>query len=220
MRILFSTKLFTLFLLFAAIQVNAQSQSMSLDRLQSIKVNELSDQQITQAWNKIQELGVTEQEAYKLLEERGMDPIEVNLFKQRVGILGLNRKGTNLGSIQKKNDIDYSRDTLNVVSKPLIIPNLNKTNIFGSDFFNQSNLKFDPNFMKVMNLTAIKLAESIQGAQCLFLQSDEISILLHDYKSLASDAWFDYNKSKFAISTTFPRTAINSGISLRYIIGN
>jgi tRNA(His) 5'-end guanylyltransferase len=56
--------------------------------------------------------------------------------------------------------------------------------------------KFDPNFMKVMNLTAIKLAESIQGAQCLFLQSDEISILLHDYKSLASDAWFDYNKSK------------------------
>jgi protein involved in polysaccharide export with SLBB domain len=146
MRILFSTKLFTLFLLFAAIQVNAQSQSMSLDRLQSIKVNELSDQQITQAWNKIQELGVTEQEAYKLLEERGMDPIEVNLFKQRVGILGLNRKGTNLGSIQKKNDIDYSRDTLNVVSKPLIIPNLNKTNIFGSDFFNQSNLKFDPNF--------------------------------------------------------------------------
>ena len=56
--------------------------------------------------------------------------------------------------------------------------------------------KFDPNFMKVMNLTAIKLAESIQGAQCLFLQSDEISILLHDYKSLVSDAWFDYNKSK------------------------
>ena len=81
MRILFPTKLFTLFLLFVAIEVNAQSQSMSLDRLQSIKVNELSDQQITQAWNKIQELGVTEQEAYNLLEERGMDPIEVNLFK-------------------------------------------------------------------------------------------------------------------------------------------
>jgi len=146
MRILFSTKLFTLFLLFAAIQVNAQSQSMSLDRLQSIKVNELSDQQITQAWNKIQELGVTEQEAYKLLEERGMDPIEVNLFKQRVGLLGLNRKGNRIIDVQKKNDIDYSRDTLNIVSKPLIIPNLNSQKIFGSDFFNQSNLKFDPNF--------------------------------------------------------------------------
>lgn len=58
------------------------------------------------------------------------------------------------------------------------------------------NNRFDPNFIKVMNLAAIKLAESIQGAQILFLQSDEISILLHDYKSLVSDAWFDYNKSK------------------------
>ena len=146
MRILFPTKLFTLFLLFVAIEVNAQSQSMSLDRLQSIKVNELSDQQITQAWNKIQELGVTEQEAYNLLEERGMDPIEVNLFKQRIGILGLNRKGNTLINIQKKNDIDYSRDTLITVLKPLIIPNSNSINFFGSDFFNQSNLKFDPNF--------------------------------------------------------------------------
>jgi cell surface protein SprA len=47
--------------------------------------------------------------------------------------------------------------------------------------------------------------------------------LLVDYslnKNLLTSFYFDYNKSKFAISTTFPRTAINSGISLRYIIGN
>lgn len=56
--------------------------------------------------------------------------------------------------------------------------------------------KFDSNFMKVMNLTAIKLCEEIQGAQFAYLSSDEISILLHDYKKLTSDAWFDYNQSK------------------------
>lgn len=56
--------------------------------------------------------------------------------------------------------------------------------------------RFDSNFIQVMNLTAIKLAESIQGAQVIYLQSDEISILLHDYKELTSEAWFDYNKSK------------------------
>lgn len=56
--------------------------------------------------------------------------------------------------------------------------------------------RFDPNFMKVMNLTAIKLCEEIQGAQFAYLQSDEISILLHDYKKLTSDAWFNYNQSK------------------------
>jgi tRNA(His) 5'-end guanylyltransferase len=56
--------------------------------------------------------------------------------------------------------------------------------------------RFDTAFMEVMNLTAIKLAESIQGTQVIYLQSDEISILLHDYKDLTSEAWFDYNKSK------------------------
>ena len=65
-----------------------RAQSISLDKLQSIKVNQLSDAQISEAWNKIQDLGIPEQEAYKLLEQRGMDPIEVNLFEQRINLLG------------------------------------------------------------------------------------------------------------------------------------
>ncbi len=47
--------------------------------------------------------------------------------------------------------------------------------------------------------------------------------LLVDYslnKNLLTSFYFDYNKSKFAISTTYPRLAINGGISVRYIIGN
>lgn len=56
--------------------------------------------------------------------------------------------------------------------------------------------RFDPSFMEVMNLTAIKLCESIQNAQVAFIQSDEVSILLHDYKRLTSEGWFDYCKSK------------------------
>ena len=46
---------------------------------------------------------------------------------------------------------------------------------------------------------------------------------LADYslnKNLLASFFFDYNKSKFAISTTFPRQSINGGISIRYIIGN
>ena len=46
---------------------------------------------------------------------------------------------------------------------------------------------------------------------------------LADYslnKNLLASFYFDYNKSKFAISTTYPRSSINGGISIRYIIGN
>ncbi len=37
-----------------------QAQSLSLDKLQTIKVNQLSDAQISEAWKKIQDLGIPE----------------------------------------------------------------------------------------------------------------------------------------------------------------
>lgn len=129
----------------------SRAQNISLDKLQNVKVNQLTDAQITEAWKKIQDLGIPEQEAYKLLEQRGMDPIEVNLFKQRVSLLGLNRGGVKTAEIAKKDDIDFSRDTINIVSKPEGISPVKVTesatlSIYGFDFFNQTNMKFDPDF--------------------------------------------------------------------------
>ncbi len=39
-------------------------------------------------------------------------------------------------------------------------------------------------------------------------------------KNLTASFFYDQNSSRFAISTTFPRNSINSGISIRYNIGN
>lgn len=127
------------------------AQNFSLDQIQNLKVNMMSDAQVTDAWKKIQELGIPEQEAYKLMEQRGMDPIEVNLFKQRVTMLGLNRGGTRISDVSKKEDIDFSRDTVNIVEKPVSIPPAKVTDgaalsIYGTEFFNQENMKFDPDF--------------------------------------------------------------------------
>ncbi|MFZ4100563.1 MAG: hypothetical protein ACOYKR_01315, partial [Sphingobacterium thalpophilum] len=127
------------------------AQSISLDKLQNVKVNQLSDAQIAEAWKKIQDLGIPEQDAYKLLEQRGLDPIEVNLLKQRVSLLGLNKSGTKISEINKKDDIDFSRDTINLFRKPVSIqaikPSSNsELSIYGTEFFNQSSIKFDPDF--------------------------------------------------------------------------
>jgi tRNA(His) 5'-end guanylyltransferase len=48
----------------------------------------------------------------------------------------------------------------------------------------------DPNLEEVMNLTAKKLCEEIQGAQMAYVQSDEISVLVHNYKKITSESWF------------------------------
>lgn len=58
------------------------------------------------------------------------------------------------------------------------------------------NKPFDSNFIKVMSEVGQKLLNDIQGAKLVYIQSDEISILIIDYDNLETDAWFDYNIQK------------------------
>lgn len=50
---------------------------------------------------------------------------------------------------------------------------------------------FDAQFCVWMDLVAIALCEECQGAQLAYVQSDEISVLLHGYKTHTTQAWFD-----------------------------
>lgn len=55
---------------------------------------------------------------------------------------------------------------------------------------------YDQGLLDDMNETTKYLCENIQGAKMGYVQSDEISILLHDYSTLETDAWFDNNLQK------------------------
>jgi tRNA(His) guanylyltransferase len=54
----------------------------------------------------------------------------------------------------------------------------------------------DHGLVHVMNETAKYLCKNIQGAQIGYVQSDEISILLNNYQTLNTEAWFDNNLQK------------------------
>lgn len=49
---------------------------------------------------------------------------------------------------------------------------------------------FDVNFISAMNQTAVVLCDEIQGAVYAYVQSDEISVLVHGYKKFESTPWF------------------------------
>tara|TARA_R110000868_G_scaffold12456_8_gene59562 strand:+ start:2087 stop:2977 length:891 start_codon:yes stop_codon:yes gene_type:complete len=55
---------------------------------------------------------------------------------------------------------------------------------------------FDEGLMEDMQLTTKYLCENIQGCKFGYVQSDEISLLITDYDTLATDAWFDYCQNK------------------------
>lgn len=54
----------------------------------------------------------------------------------------------------------------------------------------------DDGLIECMNDTAIALCKGVQGCQMAYVQSDEISLLLVNYKNLDSGSWFENNLQK------------------------
>lgn len=73
---------------------------------------------------------------------------------------------------------------------------------------------FDEIFMKTMAKTAQYLCENIQNVKMSYQQSDEISLLLVDYKKLNTEQWFDYRVDKLcSISASMATMAFNKVFS-------
>ncbi len=74
-----------------------------------------------------------------------------------------------------------------------------------------SEKPYDWKLMGRMDATTKYLCENIQGAQLAYVQSDEISILLTDFTSVDTDAWFDGNIQKIAsLSSSLATAFFNS----------
>lgn len=55
---------------------------------------------------------------------------------------------------------------------------------------------FDRLLMEAMQGTMLKLCKEVQGCVFGYTQSDEITLVLTDYKTIKTDAWFGYNIQK------------------------
>lgn len=72
------------------------------------------------------------------------------------------------------------------------------------------NKPYDKLLMATMQETMKFLCENIQGCVLGYTQSDEISLLLIDYKRLETDSWFDYQTQKVcSISASMATLAFN-----------
>jgi len=69
---------------------------------------------------------------------------------------------------------------------------------------------FDEILMKSMQETMKYLCENIQGCVFGYTQSDEITLILVDYQTLTTSAWFDYEVQKMcSISASMATLAFN-----------
>lgn len=73
---------------------------------------------------------------------------------------------------------------------------------------------FDKVLMDSMQATMKYLCENIQGCVFGYCQSDEITLILVDYKKLTSSAWFDYEVQKLcSIAASMATMAFNKEFS-------
>ena len=69
---------------------------------------------------------------------------------------------------------------------------------------------FDDILIKSMEETMLYLCKNIQGCVLGYHQSDEITLILTDYKRFNSDAWFDYEVQKLcSIAASMATLAFN-----------
>lgn len=69
---------------------------------------------------------------------------------------------------------------------------------------------YDEIFHEAMNSTLQYLCKNIQGCKFGYTQSDEISLLLTDYDTLTTDAWFDYSVQKMcSVAASMATLAFN-----------
>ena len=76
---------------------------------------------------------------------------------------------------------------------------------------------YDEIFHNTMNATMKYLCENIQGCKLGYTQSDEITLLLTDYDTLTTSAWFDYNVQKIcSVSASMATMAFNKFFAYEY----
>lgn len=77
---------------------------------------------------------------------------------------------------------------------------------------------FDDNFIRCMQMTAYYLVKTIEGCNFAYTQSDEISLLLTDYKKLNTQGWFDYNIQKLtSVSAAYATYFFNKEFNREFL---
>jgi len=80
-------------------------------------------------------------------------------------------------------------------------------------FTRNFNKPFDKHLMEIMQQTTISLCQEIQGTVLGYTQSDEISLLLTDFASPQTNAWYDGNVQKIvSISASIATLSFNNEV--------
>ncbi|MDB4205471.1 SLBB domain-containing protein [Polaribacter sp.] len=137
-------KIFTLltFALILSIQ-QVYTQDINTNQLNTLNIDELSDQQISIYWDKAKAEGYSLEQLEVVLQSRGMSFSLISKLKQRITALRYTDTNTTLTpGTSAQNDISVLDKFGFEGSLP---KQITKSGLFGYDFFSNTNISFTPN---------------------------------------------------------------------------
>jgi len=136
------TRLFVRTICLLSISIIAMVSTLQAQNLKSIKVNQLSDQQMMQVWQQFSAKGMTESEAMRTMIQKGLSPNEVGAFKKRLlGIQDLQKSKFGAKAMIKDTAL-FLHDSSWISEVPTVHP---ASKYYGYDFFSNPNADFQPN---------------------------------------------------------------------------
>ena len=183
-------KRFSIAIIFTVLVFQIQAQSNHTG-LPNMKLDQLSDQQIMQIWQKSKNSGASESDGLSQLVNMGMDPSEINAFKKRLLKIQSISKVSNSGAKNMiKDSVSFMQDSTWVDE----IPRFKKrTRYYGYEFFSNPNPILQPDLrvatpQNYMLGPGDELSISINGANVKDMDakvSPEGTVLL-EYKGFVS----------------------------------
>src|SRR5690606_27933705 len=134
-------------------QVSAQS--MNMQDLSKVKVDELSDEQIRSFVSQAKSSGLSEAQLVQMAQRRGMPQAEMQKLQQRIASLGIDTKKQGSSNLKNTNQRSYlSEDSLQLYEDSLALSKKTpeqlredslRARIYGADLFLNVNPRFEPN---------------------------------------------------------------------------
>ncbi len=133
-------------ILFFSLSGYAQISSLSVQNLSSIKVDDLSDNEINTYLIKAKENDISEQNMYRILQEKGLPQQELTKLMNRVAVLSGSPANNNTSPQAEDSKLNkgsrFSNQDAADIPQQKVQSDLS---VFGSELFTSTSLVFEPN---------------------------------------------------------------------------
>ena len=131
------------FFIFSSVACNAQGLLQSKD-LSQVNIDSYSDDDIAALYDRINTMGMSEPQLYKLAEDRGLSATEIAKLRNRIeAISAAGKKNPSVVPPDADITINRKQETKNPALP--MQPFENDLSIFGSELFTSSSVVFEPN---------------------------------------------------------------------------